>query len=132
MGHPPATRLLALLSAVAAISNIVVALQFLEVIPWGEEKLDFWGGKWAGVLLFGAAAAIALVVAYGWLTVKPWAYTITALAALLGLAVPISALMAQTETLSTVLVPIIIYGAVLVMLLRKDVRQATATTNPAT
>jgi hypothetical protein len=131
MGHPPATYILAALSAVSALASLVITLQFLEVIPWGEGSLDFWGGKWAGVFLFGSAAAIAAMVTYGWLTLKPWAFTITVLAALLGLAVPISALIAGTESWSTALLPVLVNGAVLTMLIRKDVRQATAPSLPA-
>jgi hypothetical protein len=124
--RPIQTIVLAALSLAVAISSLVVTLQFLEVIPWGDEDLDFWGGKWAGVLLFGAEAAIALLVAYGWLTLKPWAFTITLLMALAGISVPLMSLAAGTETWSTALLPILINAAVIAMVLSKDVRHATS------
>jgi hypothetical protein len=117
--------LLAALAALVALSDLVVTLQFLGVIPWGDEDLDFWGGKWAGVLLFGTVTVVAALVAYGWLMLKPWAYTITFLMALIGLSIPVSALMAGTETWSTAIIPIVANGAVIAALFSKDVRQAT-------
>ncbi len=123
--RPAATLVLAVLSALNAVAEGVITLQFLEIIPWGEDQLDFWGGKWAGVLLFGAAATLSALVFYGWLTLKPWAFTITMLMALIGLSIPVSALMAGTETWSTALLPIAINAAVIVMVLSKEVRDAT-------
>ncbi len=125
MKRPPVTLVLALLAALVAISELAVALQFLGVIPWGEDALDFWGGKWMGVLFFGSVAVIGAVVCYGWLTLKPWAYTITMLMALIGLSVPLMALMAETEPWSTALLPIVLNSLVIAALFRKDVRQAT-------
>ena len=126
MKRPSVTIVLALLSFAAAVSSLVVTLQFLGIVSWGEEKLDFWGGKWAGVLLFGLEAAIALLVAYGWLTLKPWAFTITLLMALAGIFIPLSSLAAGTETWSTALAPILVNAAVMAMVLRPDVRRATS------
>lgn len=123
--RPLATLFLALLAAANAVSELVITLQFLEVIPWGEEQLEFWGGRWAGVLLFGAAAAISALVCYGWLTLKPWAFTITTLMALIGLSIPISALMAGTKTWSTAIAPIVINAVVVALVLSKEVRDAT-------
>ena len=125
MNRPVASLVLAALAAFAAVANLVLTLQFLEVIPWGSDEHEFWGGKWAGVLLYSLATVVAALVTYGWLTVKPWAFTITMLAALIGLSIPISSLMAGTETWSTALLPIVVNGAVMAMLLRKDVRTAT-------
>ncbi|MBX3069520.1 MAG: hypothetical protein KF883_03330 [Thermomicrobiales bacterium] len=125
MKRPPVTLVLAGLAAVVAVSDLVVMLQFLEVIPWGDDDLAFWGGRWAGVLMFGISGAIAVAVAFGWLMLKPWAYTVTMLMALIGLSVPVSALMANTTTWSTALLPIVLNAAVIVALFRPDVRQAT-------
>ena len=65
MKRPPATLLLAAVAGLAALSNLTISLQFLGVVDWGSDDLDFWGGKWAGVFLFGAAGKIALLVVYG-------------------------------------------------------------------
>ena len=125
MNRPSATLVLAVAALLAALSSLVVTLQFLEVIPWGEDDFDFWGGKWVGVLLFGFVAVLALVVCYGWLTLKPWAFTITIFMALIGLSIPVSALIAGTKTLSTALLPIATNSAILILTLSKKVRQAT-------
>jgi len=123
--RPIATLVLAAASFLAALSSLIVTLQFLEVLPWGEDDFEFWGGKWVGVLLFGFVTALALVVSYGWLTLKPWAFTITVLMALIGLSIPVSSLIAGTETWSTALLPMIVSGGILLLTLSKSVRQAT-------
>lgn len=126
MERPVATRVLAALALAAAVASLVLTLQFLGVIPWGEDALDFWSGKWTGVVLLGLETAIALLVVYGWLTLKPWAFTITLLMALMGLLIPVSSLMAGTETWSTALLPMLVNGAVIAMVLSPDVRRATS------
>ncbi|CAN5515118.1 hypothetical protein BH23CHL4_BH23CHL4_22430 [soil metagenome] len=125
MKRPVATLVLAGLALAAALASLVLTLQFLGVIPWGDDGLDFWGGKWAGVLLFGLEAGISFLVAYDWLTLKPWAFTITLLMAFMGISIPISSLMAGTETWSTALLPILVIGVVIALALRPDVRRAT-------
>jgi hypothetical protein len=122
--RPIGTVALAALAFVAGIFSLVVTLQFLDVIPWGQEALDFWGGRWAGVAIFGIAAVISFTVAYGWLTLKPWAMTITLLAALLGISTPLMAYFAGTETFSTALGPIIANAIIIGLALRPSVRQA--------
>ncbi len=129
MNRPPATLALAALAIIAAVIDAVIALQFLEVIPWGDDALDFWGGRWVGAFLYGAVALLTAVVAWGWLTLKPWAWTITVLLALIGLSVPVSSLIAGTKTWSTAIAPIVIYGLVLVLVFLPDVRKST---QPAT
>jgi hypothetical protein len=126
VNRPLATIVLALVSAIAALASFVVTLQFLEVLPWGEDDFDFWGGKWAGVFLFGLVTFLACLVCYGWLTLKPWAFTITILMALIGLSIPISALAAGTETWSTALLPILVNVGILLLVLSKGVRRATS------
>ncbi|MGE3798486.1 MAG: hypothetical protein AB7G88_11685 [Thermomicrobiales bacterium] len=125
MNRPIGTLVLAAASALAFISNLIVTLQFLEVLPWGDEDFEFWGGKWAGVVVFGVVTALSLLVCYGWLTVKPWAFTFTIIMALVGLSIPVSALMAGTETLSTALIPIVVNAGILLLTLSKSVRQST-------
>jgi hypothetical protein len=126
VNRPLATIILALVSAIAALASLVVTLQFLEVLPWGEDDFDFWGGKWAGVFLFGLVTFLACLVCYGWLTLKPWAFTITIFMALIGLSIPVSALIAGTETWSTALLPMLVNAGILILVLSKDVRRATS------
>ena len=131
MNRPPATLLLAAVAGLAALSNLTISLQFLGVVDWGSEDLDFWGGKWAGVFLFGAAGMIALLVVYGWLTLKPWALTVTILMAFLSFSIPFMAVIAGTETLSTALVPMAIDILIIYLAMREDVRKAVRI-NPST
>ncbi len=124
MNRPPATLALAAVAAISAITNLTISLQFLGVLDWGSEDLDFWGGKWAGVFLFGLAGAIGVLVVYGWLTLKPWALTFTILMAFLSFSIPFMAVIAGTETLSTALVPMTIDILIIYLAMRKDVREA--------
>jgi hypothetical protein len=117
------TLILAALSLLAAVASLIVTLQFLEVLPW-DEDFDFWGGKWAGVLLSGFITGLALLVAYGWLTLKPWALMITLFEALLGFATPMMAIFAGTETLSTALGPLVLNALILILAMRPSVRRA--------
>lgn len=123
--RPPGTLALAALAMIAAAMDAVIALQFAEVIPWGEDKLEYWGGRWVGALLFGGVALLSAAVGWGWLTLKPWAWTITVLLAGIGLSVPVTSLMAGTKTWSTAIGPIVIYTVVLVLVFMPDVRNAT-------
>jgi hypothetical protein len=123
-GRPIEAVVLSVLACIAGIASLVVTLQFLRVIPWGHEALDFWGGRWAGVVIFGVATVISFTVAYGWLTLKPWAMTITLLAALLGISTPLMAYFAGTETFSTALGPVIANAVIIGIALRPSVRQA--------
>ena len=108
VNRPMSTLVLAGVAALSALSNFVVTLHFLGVIDWGDDDPDFWGGKWAGVFMFGLATAIALFACYGWITLQPWVMMITVLMAFLGFANPFSAWVAGTETMSTAIGPIIV------------------------
>lgn len=125
-GRPLATLILALVAALAGVANLVLVLQFLDVLNVGEDP-SFWGGKWAGVFLFGVASAVSFIVAYGWLTLQPWALMITLLMAALAISVPFSSLIAGTETWSTALIPLVLSTAVLILALLSAVRQAVKT-----
>ncbi len=114
-GRPLAIWVLAAIAVLAGLVTLVITLQFLEVIPWAGDEATFWGGKWAGVTLYGLETFLFFAVAYGWLTLKPWAPMITLLFALFGFFVPFMSYLAGTELLSTALAPMI-FSVVIVML----------------
>src|SRR5690606_16415480 len=73
VGRPLAIWVLALVAVIAGLVTLVITLQFLEIIPWVGDEAEFWGGKWAGVFLYGLETFLFFAVAFGWLTLKPWA-----------------------------------------------------------
>ncbi len=122
--RPAAALLLAAFAAIATVVSSIVALQFMGVLPWGEGDLDFWGGDWAGAFLFGTVAIVSAFLVYGWIQLKPWALSITILAVLMGIANPLMALMAGSETWSTALPPLIVYGVIGILALQPQVRKS--------
>ncbi|CAN5609943.1 hypothetical protein BH23CHL5_BH23CHL5_07040 [soil metagenome] len=122
--RPAAAILLAAFAAIATVVNTIVALQFVGVIPWGEDDLDFWGGDWVGAFLFGTMAAVSALLIFGWIQLKPWALSITILAALIGVSNPLMALMAGSKTWSSALPPLIIYTVIGILALQPQVRNS--------
>jgi len=117
---------LALVAVLAGLTTLVVTLQFLEIIPWAGDEANFWGGKWAGVFLYGLQTFLFFAVAVGWVTLKPWAPMITLLFALFGFFIPFMSYLADTELLSSALVPMIFSVLIMVLAFRGSARQALA------
>jgi hypothetical protein len=126
LGRPLAIWFLALIAVIAGLVTLVVTLQFLEIIPWAGDEATFWGGKWAGVLLYGVQTFLFFAVAVGWLTLKPWAPMITLLFALLGFFVPFMSYLADTELLSSALLPMVFSALIILLAFRGSARQALA------
>ena len=126
MGRPLAIWLLALVAVIAGLVTLVITLQFLEIIPWAGDEATFWGGKWAGVFLYGLETFLFFAVAFGWLTLRPWAPMITLLFALFGFFVPFMSYLAGTELLSSALAPMIFSVFILMLSFRGPARQALA------
>jgi hypothetical protein len=125
--RPLESIVLALVAAIAGISDLVLSLQFLDVIEWGKTDPEFWGGRFVGALFFGVVAFVSFVVSYGWIMLRPWALMITLLMSASGVANPLMAMMAGTETWSTALGPIVLHSMVLVLALRPATRNAVST-----
>lgn len=126
LGRPLAIWILALVAVIAGLVTLVITLQFLEVIPWLGDEATFWGGKWAGVFLYGLETFLFFAVAFGWLTLKPWAPMITLLFALFGFFVPFMSYLAGTELLSSALAPMIFSVLIVMLSFRGPARQALA------
>lgn len=126
LGRPLAIWFLALVAVIAGLVTLVITLQFLEIIPWAGDEATFWGGKWAGVFLYGLETFLFFAVAVGWLTFKPWAPMITLLFALFGFFVPFMSYLAGTELLSSALVPMIFSVLIILLAFRGPARQALA------
>jgi hypothetical protein len=125
-GRPLAIWVLALVAVIAGFVTLAITLQFLEIIPWVGDEASFWGGKWAGVALYGTETFLFFAVAFGWLTLKPWAPMITLLFALFGFFVPFMSYLAGTELLSTALAPMIFSVFIILLSFRGPARQALA------
>lgn len=126
LGRPLAIWFLALVAVIAGLTTLVVTLQFLEIIPWAGDEGNFWGGKWAGVILYGMETFLFFAVAAGWLTFKPWAPILTLLFALFGFFVPFMSYLAGTDLLSSALVPMIFSVLIVLLSIRPSVRRALA------
>ena len=126
LGRPLAIWILALVAVLAGLVTLVITLQFLEIIPWAGDEATFWGGKWAGVLLYGVETFLFFAVAFGWLTFKPWAPMITLLFALFGFFVPFMSYLAGTELLSSALAPMIFSVLIILLAFRGPARMALA------
>lgn len=126
MGRPLAVWVLALIAVLAGLVTLVITLQFLEVIPWAGDEATFWGGKWAGVFLYGLETVLFFAIAFGWLTLKPWAPMITLWFALFGFFVPFMSYLAGTELLSSAMGPMIFSVIIVMLSFRGPARQALA------
>ncbi|MCA9860376.1 MAG: hypothetical protein KC438_11675, partial [Thermomicrobiales bacterium] len=86
----------------------------------------FWGGKWAGVLLYGVETFLLFAIAFGWLTLKPWAPLFTLIFALFGFFVPFMSYLAGTDLFSSALAPMIFSAIIVFLSFRPSVRNALA------
>lgn len=126
LGRPLAIWFLALVAVIAGISSLVITLQFLEVIPWAGERVEFFYGKWAGASLYGLLTVVFFAVAIGWLTFRPWAPMFTLIFALLGFFVPLMSYFADTSLFSAIVAPMAFSAFLIVLSTRSSVRQALA------
>lgn len=126
LGRPLAIWFLAFVAVIAGLTTLLITLQFLEIIPWVGDEATFWGGKWAGVFLYGLETFLFFAVAFGWLTFKPWAPIITLLFALFGFFIPFMTFLAGTNLLSSALVPMIFSVLIVLLSIRPSVRLALA------
>lgn len=126
LGRPLSIWVLALVCALAGLVTLVITLQFLEIIPWAGDEATFWGGKWAGVFLYGLETFLFFACAVGWLLLKPWAPMITLFFALFGFFVPFMGYLAGTELLSSAMAPMIFSVFIAALAFRGPARQALA------
>lgn len=126
LGRPTPLWILGILGLIGGLICTIVVLQFAEVIPWAGEAATYIGGRWTGVVIYTATAAMFFGAAYGWLTVKPWSSMITILAAIVGFFVPFISHMDGTDPRSSAIAPIIVSVLMLVMVFRPSTNRAMA------
>lgn len=127
MPHRPlAIWVLALVVLLAGLSSLAIMLQLLEILPATGETIQFFGGKWAGVVLYGLEAGVLIAAAVGWVLLKPWAPLFTLLFALFGFFVPFMSYLAGTSLFSVAAAPMILSALIVLLSTRAPVRQALA------
>ena len=124
--RPLAIWVLALVVLLAGLSSLLIMLQFLEVLPETGDPIEFFGGKWAGVVMYGLTAGVLIAAAAGWLLLKPWAPLFTLLFALFGFFVPFMGYLAGTSLFSVAAAPMILSLLIVLLSTRPPVRQALA------
>jgi hypothetical protein len=125
-GRPLAIWVLAAVAAIAGLVSLVILLQFLDVIPATGDTVEFWGGKWAGVVLYGVETIFFFALVFGWLFLKPWAPIFTLLFALFGFFVPLMSYFAGTSLFSVALGPMILSVVLILLSTRPQVRLSLA------
>ncbi len=126
VSRPLAIWVLAGVVLLGGLASLVVALQFLEVIPATGDTVQFFGGKWAGVTLYGVEAAVLFAAAIGWLLLKPWAFLLTLFFALFAFFVPLMSYFAGTSLFSAAAGPMILSVVIVLLSTRPQVRLALA------
>jgi hypothetical protein len=125
-GRPLAIWVLAAVAAIAGLVSLVILLQFLDVLPATGDTVEFWGGKWAGVVLYGVETIFFFALVVGWLFLKPWAPIFTLLFALFGFFVPLMSYFAGTSLFSAAAGPMILSVVLVLLSTRPQVRRALA------
>lgn len=125
-GRPLAIWVLAAVAAIAGLVSLVILLQFLDVLPATGDTVEFWGGKWAGVVLYGVETIFFFALVVGWLFLKPWAPIFTLLFALFGFFVPLMSYFAGTSLFSAAAGPMILSVVLVLLSTRPQVRLALA------
>ncbi len=124
--RPLAVWVLSFVVLLAGLVSLVIMLQFLEIVPDTGEPVQFFGGKWVGVVLYGVEAGVLIAAAVGWLLLKPWAFIFTLLFALFGFFVPLMSYFAGTSLFSAAAAPMILSAVIVLLSTRPPVRRALA------
>jgi hypothetical protein len=119
--RPLGITLLAALVLLVGIAHIVIALEFLGIIDWGDA--EFPGGDWLGAIVFLAEAALALWVGYGLWKLNSGAWIFVNLLAVFGVVSAFMTLIGDTST-APVLPALLISLAILVYCNTRPVRAA--------
>ncbi len=121
--QPIGVTILGILAAVAAGVNLYHALQFLGVLPAMLGRFQFFGQNFWGALVFGFNALLWALIAWGLLSLKPWAWLFTIVVAVLGLLSAIFGLLGGSE-LSAMLPALVIDAIILIYCMSSGVKQA--------
>jgi hypothetical protein len=121
--QPVGVTVLGVLAAVAAGVSLYHALQFLGALPAMLGRFMFFGQNFGGALVFSFNALLWAVVAWGLLSLKPWAWLFTVVIAVLGLLSAIFGLLGGSE-LSAMLPALVIDAIILIYCFTSSVKQA--------
>jgi hypothetical protein len=121
--QPVGVTILGVLAAVAAGVNLYHALQFLGVLPAMLGRFQFFGQNFWGAMVFGFNALLWALVAWGLLSLKPWAWLFTIVVAALGLLSAVFGLLGGSE-LSAMLPALVIDAIILIYCMSSGVKRA--------
>ena len=121
--RPVGVTILGVLAAVAAGVSLYHALQFLGALPAMLGRFMFFGQNFWGAMVFSFNALLWAAVAWGLLSLKPWAWLFTIVIALLGLLSAFFGLLGGSE-LSAMLPALVIDAIILIYCLSSGVKQA--------
>jgi hypothetical protein len=121
--QPVGVTILGVLAAVAAGVSLYHALQFLGVLPAMLGPFQFFGQNFLGAMVFGFNALLWAVIAWGLLSLKPWAWLFTIVVAVLGLLSAVFGLLGGSE-FSAMLPALVIDAIILIYCMSSGVKQA--------
>jgi hypothetical protein len=121
--QPVGVTILGVLAAVAAGVSLYHALQFLGVLPAMLGPFQFFGQNFWGAMVFGFNALLWAVIAWGLLSLKPWAWLFTIVVAVLGLLSAVFGLLGGSE-FSAMLPALVIDAIILIYCMSSGVKQA--------
>ncbi len=121
--QPIGVTILGVLAAVAAGINLYHALQFLGVLPALLGRFQFFGQNFWGAMVFAFNAILWALMAWGLLSLKPWAWLFTIVVAVLGLLAAIFGLLGGSE-FSAMLPALLISAIILIYCYSSGVKQA--------
>ena len=121
--QPVGVIILGILAAVAAGVALFHTLQLLGVIPVIIGRISFPVQNFWGALVFGFNALLWAVVAWGLLSLKPWAWLFTIVVSVLGLLSAVFALLGGSE-LTALLPALLVDGLILIYCYTPGVKRA--------
>ena len=121
--QPVGVTILGVLAAVAAGVSLYHALQFFGALPAMLGRFTFFGQNFWGAMVFSFNALLWAAVAWGLLSLKPWAWLFTIVVAVLGLLSALFGLLGGSE-LSAMLPALVIDAIILIYCTTSGVKQA--------
>jgi hypothetical protein len=115
--------ILGVLAAIAAGVSLYHALQYFGILPVMLGRFEFFGQNFWGALVFSFNTLLWALVAWGLLSLKPWAWLFTIVVAVLGLASAFFALLGGSE-LSAMLPALLIDAVILIYCYSGGVKRA--------
>ena len=97
--RPVGVTILGVLAAIAAGVNLYHALQYFGILPVMLGRFEFFGQNFWGALVSSCNTLLWALVAWGLLSLKPWAWLFTIVIAVLGLASAFFAQLADRDAL---------------------------------